>query len=402
MTHRVAVFVESNTTGHGAELIHVARRLGLDPVLLARNPARYPFAVDSARVLTADTVDPDAVLARLRDLPGRIVLVTSASDRFVETAARVAAALQLRGPNAEAVASCNDKARQREVLAAAGVAVPQWMVAGDAQSAGACAEHIDRPFVVKPVTGSGSVGVRLCTTPAEVAAHAGTLLAGSVDERGEALPGAVLVEQAVPGRELSVEILGGEVVGVTETRLGSPPHFIEVGHEHPARLTTDDAERVTGLALAAVRALGLSDQNAHVEVRFTDDSEWIIEVNPRLPGGLITRLVRVATGVDMLATHLQALLGEQPVSAPGWRRGAAIGFAISPPPGTRPDLGEVRSRPGVVEVAYDHSRVGSAGHGDFRDRVGWVLAEGADSEEAAERVESALELLIGTADRCPA
>ncbi|UYM03650.1 ATP-grasp domain-containing protein [Solicola gregarius] len=400
MTRLVAAFVESNTTGHGEELLHVARQLDLEPVLLARDPGRYPFAAGIARTLSADTADPGAVLAVLRDLPGRIALVTSASDRFVETAARVAAALHLRGPDPEAVAGCNDKARQREVLAAAGVAVPQWMVAGDAASAAACAEHIGGPLVVKPVTGSGSVGVRLCTTADEVAAHAGRLLAGAVDERGEAMPGAVLVEQVVPGRELSVEILGGEVAGVTETRLGAPPYFIEVGHEHPARLTTSETERVTGLALAAVRALGLADQNAHVELRVTADAAWIIEVNPRLPGGRITTLVRVATDVDMLAAHLRTLLGEPLVSTPGRRSGAAIGFAVNPPEGTRPDLDEVRACPGVVDVAYDRFRAGTGAYGDFRDRAGWVIAEGADAGEAAERVESALEVLTGAARGC--
>lgn len=393
---RWAVFVESNTTGHGEEMIHTARRLGLQSVLVSACPTRYPFHA-SARTLRADTSDAADVIRALATLPngdgaepnGHVVLVTSTSDRFVRIGAQVAAALDRPGPDPAAIELCNDKGRQRDQLADSGVSLPRYAVVTDTTSGAAAAARIGGPVVVKPVTGSGSVGVRLCLTPDEAAEHTETLLRDGIDERGNTRPARVLVEQAVPGRELSVEILAGAIVGISETLLGPLPTFVEVGHDHPARLTLDEATRLSTQALRAVTALGLDRQNAHIELRLGEHEEWVIEVNPRLPGGRITTLVRLATGVDMVENHLRHLIDDGTPTIPTRQAGAAIRFLLDTPESVPPPAGWA-SLPGVVEARFDRAATGTGQHGDFRDRIGYVIAVGDDSESAAARAETAV------------
>ena len=63
MTEAWLVLVESNTTGSGRLFCSCARRLGLRPVLLARDPARYPYvAADAIEHRMADTGSAAGVL----------------------------------------------------------------------------------------------------------------------------------------------------------------------------------------------------------------------------------------------------------------------------------------------------------------------------------------------------
>ena len=76
--------LESNTTGTGRQFAAAARARGLRPVLLARDPARYPYVADDrldTRVL--DTGDADQILATCRGLArdGGLAGVTSSSAK---------------------------------------------------------------------------------------------------------------------------------------------------------------------------------------------------------------------------------------------------------------------------------------------------------------------------------
>jgi S-sulfo-L-cysteine synthase (3-phospho-L-serine-dependent) len=385
-TTRWAVFVESETTGHGEEMIHAARRLDLRPVLICADPSRYSFHED-VEIRLADTADPGVVVRAIDSLPqGNVVLVTSTADRYVGISAQVAAALDLRGPDPDAIALCQDKDRQRERLADCSVSVPEFSVATEPEDAAEAADRLGCPVVVKPVNGSGSVGVRLCCTPAQAADHVKHLLSEGTDEWGRPRAPRALVERVVPGREFSVEILAGAIIGITETQLGSPPSFVEVGHDHPAQLTTEQAALLSAEATGAVMALGLARENAHVELRMNNNQVWVIEVNPRLPGGHITKLVKLATGIDMVENHLRHLTGAGVNMLATRHRSAAIRFALDKPEFRPPECAPAI---GVVEAQLDLRPTPAHHFGDFRDRIGYVIAVGDDTPTAAARAETA-------------
>jgi len=79
--------VESNTTGSGRLFCAAAGRLGLRPVLLARDPGRYPYvAADRIDSRVVDTGDPAAVRAACASLGGTVAGVTSSSEYYVAIA----------------------------------------------------------------------------------------------------------------------------------------------------------------------------------------------------------------------------------------------------------------------------------------------------------------------------
>jgi argininosuccinate lyase len=402
------VFVESNTSGTGRLFASAARDLGYRPVLLCERPGRYPYAEqDRLDIVVTDTMDTEAVIAACARLAARsrIAGVASSSDYFAVTAAVVAARLGLPGADPDALARCADKEIQREYLVLAGVPVPRFTSADGAAAAVDAARGIGPPVIVKPPRGSGSVGVRLCATGTEVAAHAALLLGRTHNERGMPLPARVLVEEYAVGPEFSVEIMSGHSAGVTAKHLGPPPFQVEVGHDHPADIPKAQRDLLVETALAACGALGLDWGAAHVELRMTARGPVVIEVNARLAGGFIPELVRLARNRDLI-TELVSSAAGQPIAARETdSRGSAIRFVLAPGDGRLADvtgIDRVRAMPGVHDVAI-YREIGSTvtRTGDFRDRIGHVICTGDSTGIARVAVERANAVLCPRLDQAP-
>ncbi|MFF9895033.1 ATP-grasp domain-containing protein [Streptomyces longispororuber] len=396
-------FVESNTTGTGREFCAAARARGLRPVLLTRDPHRYPYvAEDAVAVRVLDTGDLGAVVAACEALAddGGLAAVASSSEYYVATAARAAAKLGLPAADGDAIARCRAKDEQRAALAAGGVPVPAFQAVESVPDAVRAATGIGFPVVLKPVAGSGSVGVRLCRDAAETEAWARHLLGRGTDERGTPVPGRLLVEAAVRGPEFSVETLDDRVVAVVAKHVGPEPYFVETGHDVPAPVPAATADRLAGTALRALAALGLGWGAAHTELRLAADGPVVIEVNPRLAGGMIPVAVRAATGVDLVDAVVARATGRAPAPAAPGAGHAAVRFLTADGEGlvTAVDgLPEARSAPGVeaVTVSTAVGRHLRRTH-SFLDRLACVVATGPGTAEAARRAGDAVDLITVT------
>ncbi|HEY3579504.1 MAG TPA: argininosuccinate lyase [Pyrinomonadaceae bacterium] len=390
-------FIESNTTGTGRLFALAARSIGVSPLLFTANPDRYGYvSSEGIEVVAVETTNESALLAACRNVNSnrQLVGVASSSEYFVGAAATVARRLGLPGPDPKAVAQIRDKGKQRQLLRAAGVGIPDFCVAECVTEALAAARAIGVPVVVKPVNGSGSNGVRLCRSYKEVEAHAGQLLKQPTNERGLPRPGRILIEQFVEGLEFSVETFGDTVVGVTKKYLGAPPNFVEIGHDFPAEHPEPELRLIRGTTLCALSALGLNWGPAHTELRLSSDGPKIIEVNPRLAGGFIPKLVLHATGVDLILATTLLATGQKMKLEPLHRKHASLRFITICKPGklvTVSGLDAAREMKEVSDVQL-YVELGAllAPRGDFRDRIGHVLATTDTNERAISIAEQAL------------
>ncbi|HVG21891.1 MAG TPA: ATP-grasp domain-containing protein [Blastocatellia bacterium] len=399
------VFIESNTSGTGRLFARAAAREGFEPVLLAKDPARYGYAgEDGIRVIQADTQDLGAVLNLLRNLMGDrgIAGVTSSSEYYIEMVGEVTRRLALPGPNPEAIRLCRDKQAQRIRLQSAGAGVPMFTPAESTEAAVEAAKAIGLPVVVKPVNGSGSVGVKMCDRLGEVQEHASALLGQKVNERGLPLPGRILIEEMVLGPEYSVEAFGRNIIGITQKHLGPLPYFVEAGHDFPAPLSEETKSEINDAVVAAIDALGLGWGPSHSELRLTKQGVKIIEVNPRLAGGYIPELVRLAFGIDMIDETIKLVAGRHSGPEKTTSRCSSIRFIIPDRDGILlnvHNLNKAEQLSGVVEARL-YSSLGNSicCYGDFRSRVGHVIAV-ADSVESSSAIATEarreIELVIG-------
>jgi cysteine synthase/biotin carboxylase len=410
------VFVEANTTGTGMLALGVAESLGFVPVLLANDPSRYAGLGESrAVVITCDTNDPVALRAALFEAcpAHRIAGLATTSEFYQATTAALAAEIGVPGPSAEAVRVCRDKGALREVLGTSVVPQPRFAVARDAAGVRGAVEAVGLPCVVKPVDDSGSTRVRRCDTTGEALAQAEDVLRVTVNGRGQPTARAALVEEYLPGPEFSVETFGTpeglRVLGIVEKWVTGEPGFVEVRHVLPADLPPAEAEAVAATVREALDRAGLTHGPSHTEVKLTPDGPAVVEINPRLAGGMIPELFRLTTGVDLLEAYLRQAAGLD-VTLPAAHAGyAGIQFLLAPSAGVLTGVEGV-DRASAIEGVARVTVTARTGHRvnpprDAYDRLGHVIAV-ADSRAAVlsvlHRAVAAVDLRIKVDEDFPA
>ena len=190
---------------------------------------------------------------------------------------------------ARASALAMDKLASRAVFAAVGLPTAPGLVVPCA--ALEAADPMPRPFVVKPINEGSSVGVEILRVGDNRRA---------VVARDWRFGSAALVEEYIPGRELTVGVLGERALVVTEIAPREGFYDYEAkyapgGSHHvlPARVHPDAYARTLELAVAAHRALGCRGAT-RVDFRYDDTRGE--------PGRLV--LLEVNTQPGLTATSL--------------------------------------------------------------------------------------------------
>ncbi|GAA2298229.1 ATP-grasp domain-containing protein [Streptomyces kunmingensis] len=378
------------------------------PLLRARN------------VITAETNDLDALAPVVERLHAALEFdgVISSCDYYLPTVAAVAARLGLPGPGADAVTRACRKDLTRQVLKEAGLDGPRFAVvepeggsggSGSATTGGPggaevrAARALGFPLVVKPVDLCAGMYVRRVDDEAELVAACRELAAFPVNARGQRRAGLVLLEELLDGPEVSVETVScaGQVrvVGVTDKSVGGAPAFIETGHMFPAALGPAERAAAEDTALAALKALELTDGVvAHTEIKLTSAGPRVVEVNPRPAGNRITELVRHVTGIDLAAAAVDVALGREPDVVPRVTglRSAAVGFLVPEADGTLAALEhdpQLLVRNEVLEAQFvGVGRAVSAARSN-NEYLGHVMAGDPEGLGARDRVEALLDVV---------
>ena len=401
------VFVESNTTGTGRTALERLLREGERVTFLSRAPEKYPFlaaGADRLSVIPAETNDVDQVVRQVEEVRRQcpIDALLTFSDYYVAIVAEAAARLGLRYLDPGVAGTCRDKHATREALRRSGLPVPGFRLLRSLEEAWSASQEVAYPCVLKPVSESSSKGVRLVRDAEELLAHFREVHGWRENARHQPVEGLVLLESLLEGPEYSVETFTLErgrthVVGVTAKHLSAPPRFVETGHDFPSQIEADREAALVRSALAALDALGYDFGPAHTEIRLTSDGPVVVEVNPRLAGGMIPELVFNALGVDLVAALFAQLTGGEVDLAPKRTEWSSIRFVIAPQRGRLVALrgvDEARQLSWVREVSLG-KRVGEEVQPaeDATHRLGYVITGGPDPRAVVRAADAALACL---------
>jgi len=182
------------------------------------------------------------------------------------------------------------KPTAKAIFCRAGLPVVEGVVAHPEQLA--LRDPMPAPFVVKPTNQGSSVGVRIVRVNDN---------SWRDDVTSWCFGSEVLVERFIPGRELTVAVMGDRALGVCEiiTR-GSFYDYVAKyaagGSDHliPAPIPTQAYERALDIALRAHRVLGCRGVS-RADLRYDDTADdpgelYLLEVNTQ-PGMTPTSLV---------------------------------------------------------------------------------------------------------------
>lgn len=240
------------------------------------------------------------------------------------------------------------------------------------------------PHIVKPRRGSGSLFTRIVRSWEEVeavqAAFARGPASGDLFEEFF-LENELILEQFFDGREFSLEMIRCEGRSVfvcehekTVLEFGSAA-VLERGFASPT--VSLSAERVRAAvehAEAALEAMELTDGCYHVEIRVDAGGACeIVEINPRIGGGLVSESVRQQFGVSMSRVWIDMLRGA-PVAALDRGRTCGTYFQLAYPEESRRVL-ELRKNDGLPapEVFVQTLKPGAVARGDREDIAAMAL-----------------------------
>ena len=201
------------------------------------------------------------------------------------------------GPGPRASELAFDKSQSQKIFKKAGVHVPDFAVYADILQVPA-KPPFDLPVVVKPAKSGSSVGITIVS---------------SIEDHAKALAEAfrysdiILIEKFIPGRELTVSILGEEPLPIVEIIVQRKFYdyeakYREAGtrYEVPAKLSRTEAEKVNAGAMSAYRALGCEMMSRADLILAENGHAYVLELNT-IPGltakSLLPKAARQA-GID--------------------------------------------------------------------------------------------------------
>jgi biotin carboxylase len=165
------------------------------------------------------------------------------------------------------------------------------------------------PVVVKSVDACGKRGIGIAYNKKD-------LIQAVQEARANSSDGTVLIEEYLQGgQEYSIECLSfgkgkHQVVQYTEKESAGPPHFVEIAHHQPARLTDEIKKRIDKATWDILEVLGLNCGMAHLEIKLINDDIYFIEVGARGGGDHISDILTpLSTGFDYYKAAIECHLG---------------------------------------------------------------------------------------------
>ena len=310
-----AVVILPSSTYRATDFIRAAETLDMDLVVASENPPPMDMG---DRYLQIDCSSPLSAAEAIAALGEAVAIdgVLAADDSGVMVAAHANDLLGLAGNTPEAAAATRNKLEMRRRLDAAEIGQPRFAALEPGDAAEDVAAGVGFPVVVKPLDRSASQGVIRANDAAEATAAADRIRA--IVGEGATL----LVESYLPGVEIALEgiISDGSLTVLAvfdKPDTGDGPFFPETIFVTPSRqpdVVLASAERV---AADAVRALGLTQGPAHIEMRVEDGVPRVLEIAARSIGGLCSRslyfglmgttleslILRNAIGLDVSRLH---------------------------------------------------------------------------------------------------
>ncbi|MEG9862976.1 MAG: ATP-grasp domain-containing protein [Flavobacteriales bacterium] len=318
--------LETNFAGNGVECAEAAVELGYDVIFICGSIKDYPrplwdkFGIFK-EVKVLDSYDITALTGYLAEEEAagvQIAGILAFDDFRLLPAALVNSMFSPSvGPAVKALIKCRFKNCLRKTLEKSDYALS--FTTFDIDRIQHC--DVTFPCVVKPVDESGSVGVTICREESDFQNAVSFIKTRrGPNGRGYTISGTIIAEDYVEGPEFSAELYfhpglqRWKILGFTRKFSTPPPSCTEIGHIYPCPLEQEgyDSEDVFSQLVEIVSLVGLRNTVLHFEFKLVNGRVKVIEINPRVAGGGIARLIHEHTKTSLNLLYLCSNLGLEP------------------------------------------------------------------------------------------
>lgn len=242
------------------------------------------------------------------------------------------------------------------------------------------------PMIVKSPISNGSKDVIYAETLGELkqALH-------HLQRRSDETP--LLLEEFLEGPQYLVEVMVYKdqihIIAVIEQEVQRKERFIVTGYTYPAKLEMKEEKELISAVEMMMRAFGLKNGVCHLEMKKTMSGWKLIEMNPRVSGGAMNRILLEGTGMNYVKEIIKLYLGETPNLHYRAKNHVYARFLTIDSRGRLLKVtgrNRALSRPGIKEVYIKPKRgtILSVPH-SLGDRYAYVVAAAQTREEAREQ-----------------
>lgn len=300
------------------------------------------------------------------------------------------------GPSPESMEELSDKAKLKEVMGKNGLEViPGTQALDSSQAALSAAARIGYPVMLKASAGGGGRGIRLVTSPKEMAQAYTLAVAEGEASFGD---GSVYMEKYVhPARHIEVQVLAdeaGNVVCLGERDCSVQRHHQKLMEESPSpAVSRSQRKKLMEGVSKAVKAIGYVGVGTLEFLLDRDGRFWFMEMNLRLQ--VEHGVTEVLTKIDLVKWQIRVAAGvslnfqQQNVSLTG----ACLECRIN---AVRPGTLTMLHVPGGPFVRFDTYLVSGITVSPYYDSLlGKLIVYAGTREEAVRKMKAALcELVV--------
>ncbi len=377
--------------------VRKAKYYGATVIVLDMNPqaVAIPHADAFIHCSTMDAVSASQALKQYSEKVKHIDAVFTVGTDASYTVAVCSESLGLPGISPQAARKATNKYIMRQALQEADIAVPRFYHCEDLVSAEKAFLSIGSSCVIKPLLNMGARGVQKVESLAE-------LQYAWKDSFQYSNTGTLLLEQFIPGDELSIDALIYDeevfITGIADRVIEYPPFFVETGHIMPSILPQKMLDTAVQEMKRAIKALGLTTGAAKGDIRVNSSGAWIGELAARLSGGFMSAYTYpLSSGVDVISNAMAIALGYPPFDLQPKRQWVSAEQAIMAKPGIISDISGISRAlelPYIEEIFLD-KKVGDlvTMPRNNMDKCGHIISAAPSREEALDSLRQAQSLI---------
>jgi hypothetical protein len=187
------------------------------------------------------------------------------------------------------------------------------------------------------------------------------------------------------------------ILAITEKVTTGTPHYVEVAHFSPARLSEEQAELIKQTVRRSLSVLGIHQGASHTEIKLAGEQAFLIETHTRAGGDRIALITKLVTGYDQYELAVCSILGKTPPAQQQARYACAGVRYFRWRPGlieAIEGIEDCQKIPGLIELVLTIKPGDQMpGWQDSSDRPGYAVIGGETFEEVAARLQLAEEII---------
>lgn len=386
---KTIIFIGSNKSGSSREAIKAAERLGFFTILLTDRKKflenRLDFPEVHQMVLT-ELSNHNLLKEDIRAIQAqgkKIEAILSFIDPYVHVAAKLSKEFDLTAVTPEPFEKMEDKLSTRELLKD----LPVSPYFAKFEKDDSLEDFIDNqkglfPLIVKTPVSTGSKDVLFAKDDKQLEQSINALLKKGNRE--------LLIEEYLEGPQYLIEacVYKGKVhiIAVLEQEITFFDRFIVTGYCLLGDMDISFYNKIYETVCVVLERFNLNNGSCHLEMRLISNEWKLIEINPRISGGAMNRIIETAYGINLVEETIKIFLGQEPNLEKKYKRFVFAQYLTSESTGTLIKVtGKNRcSRKDGVEEVFIKPKKGKVLHPPLSmgDRYGYVLASSENKEEA--------------------